>query len=247
MDLLLIFLTLIILALGYQLLKNNYKLNSVYNEMSNITTLFSNNKTRGTIGEILLERILLNHFSSLYEKNFKPDETKNIVVEFAFRVKVGEDLKYLVIDSKFPTNKETESSLVSSVKSYAKDISKYLDNQVTLPFGIMFIPSETLYLEIISTDNLVEDLFQKHRVLVVNSTNLVALLTTLSFILSHYNLETSSKDILLSFDKLSKNNLKIQEAITKQKKKLEEAITASEDVEKQFKQINKELIKYEKI
>ena len=66
------------------------------------------------------------------------------------------------------------------VKGEAKDISvKYLDPPHTTAFGIMFLPSEGLYAEVIRIPGIVDDLQRTYKVVVSGPTTLAAILNSL--------------------------------------------------------------------
>jgi DNA recombination protein RmuC len=155
----------------------------------------SNVKTRGIFGEIQLEAILEQIFtSSQYEKNFSPKP--GVKVEFALRLPGAESPVYLVIDSKFPLDSydrlqdaydlgdanavaTARKELALAVKKSAKDINeKYINPPVTVDFGVMFLPSEGLYAEVLRVPGLVDGVLRE-RVVISGPTTFSALLNSL--------------------------------------------------------------------
>lgn len=71
------------------------------------------------------------------------------------------------------------AALVAAVKKSARDISeKYLVPPVTTDFGVLFLPTESLYAEVVREVGLVEELQQTHRIHLAGPTTLGALLTS---------------------------------------------------------------------
>jgi DNA recombination protein RmuC len=177
-------------------------------EMQNLATgvgdlkkVLSNVKTRGTLGEIQLENILEQVLSpEQYEKNVNTRKEGREVVEFAIKLP-GKDNSgqqvYLPIDSKFPIEDyhslldaydtgDSESvasvakSLENAIKKSAKDIhDKYIEPPYTTDFGIMFLPVEGLYAEIVRRTSLIETLQRDYKIVVTGPTTLAAILNSL--------------------------------------------------------------------
>lgn len=177
-------------------------------EMKNIATdvgglkkVLSNVKMRGTIGEIqlsmLLEQILA---PDQYEANVKTVPSSSNSVEFAVKLPgKGSDKKvvYLPIDAKFPKdiyeqlldaydsgNSEeiiqAQKNLENTIKKMAKDISeKYLAPPHTTDFGIMFLPFEGIYAEVVRQSSLLDELQRKHKIIITGPSTLAAILNSL--------------------------------------------------------------------
>lgn len=115
-------------------------------------------KTRGTLGEIALERLLEDSLPrAAYETQYR-FATGEIVDAV---VRAGERL--LPIDSKFPleayrrmmeTGEDARKEFVQAVRKHAESIaSKYiLPGQGTLDVALMFVPSEGVYYELLMTE-----------------------------------------------------------------------------------------------
>ncbi len=170
-------------------------------DVGGLKRVLSNVKTRGNIGEIqlsmLLEQILA---PEQYEANVRTRKGSEAVVEFAVKLPGRDDLQefvFLPIDAKFPKDiyeqllnaydtadtQAIESAgklLETTVRKMAKDIcDKYLDPPYTTDFGIMFLPFEGIYAEVIRRSALMEELQRKHRVVVTGPTTLAAILNSL--------------------------------------------------------------------
>lgn len=186
----------------------NERLEQVYKGLGEMQTLASgvgdlkkvlaNVKTRGILGEIQLGAILEEILSpEQYETNVVTRKNSAKPVEYAVRLP-GSDggTVYLPIDSKFPADAyeklrdaydagipeqiaAEKKHLESVIKLFAKDIrDKYLDPPVTTEFGIMFLPFEGLYAEVVNL-GLVEVLAREYKVSIAGPTTMAALLNSL--------------------------------------------------------------------
>jgi DNA recombination protein RmuC len=69
---------------------------------------------------------------------------------------------------------------MSTIEKFAKDISeKYVESPHTTDFGIMFLPIESLYAEVLRHPGLFETLQRKHRITITGPTTMSALLNSL--------------------------------------------------------------------
>ena len=155
-------------------------------------------KTRGILGEIQLGAIISEMLApEQYEENIVTRPGTANRVEFAIRLPgEGDQPVYLPIDAKFPADayhhlvdayeagdpdriKAASSELETRIKNAAKDIrDKYLEPPYTTTFGIMFLPFEGLYAEVVRL-GLVDVLQNQYRVSVAGPTTLAALLNSL--------------------------------------------------------------------
>ena len=155
-------------------------------------------KTRGILGEIQLGAIITEMLSpEQYEENAVTRPGTANRVEFAIKLPGEGDVPvYLPIDAKFPADayhhlvdayeagdpdaiKAASSELETRIKSAAKDIrDKYVEPPYTTTFGIMFLPFEGLYAEVVRM-GLVDILQTQYRVSVAGPTTLAALLNSL--------------------------------------------------------------------
>ena len=169
--------------------------------VGDLKKVLTNVKTRGILGEYQLENILEQLLTAeQYGKNVQTKKGSQANVEFAVILPGKSDDKkvWLPIDSKFPIedyqqlleeyelgNKEAISQaqkvLIKKIESFAKDISsKYLDPPNTTDFGIMFLPVESLYAEVLRHRGLFEKLQRDYRITVTGPTTLSALLNSLN-------------------------------------------------------------------
>lgn len=170
-------------------------------DVGGLKKVLSNVKMRGGLGEVRLE-ILLEQILApeQYEANVRTKKGSSDVVEFALKMPGKEDdgsVVYLPIDAKFPqedyiqlteayeaANPEAieaaSKKLEITIKKMARDIKdKYIDPPNTTEFGIMFLPFEGVYAEVIRRAALMETLQRDFRIMVTGPTTLAAILNSL--------------------------------------------------------------------
>ncbi len=176
-------------------------------EMQNIATgvgdlkrVLTNVKTRGVLGEYQLENILEQILTpDQYAKNVATKKGSQSNVEFAIKLpgKDSDKEVWMPIDSKFPIEdyhsllaafeegdksaiENAQKVLIKKIEHFAKTISdKYIDPPHTTDFGIMFLPVESLYAEVLRHPGLFETLQRKYKITVTGPTTLSALLNSL--------------------------------------------------------------------
>ena len=168
--------------------------------VGDLKRVLTNVKTKGILGEYQLGNILEQLLPrEQYEENTatRPGSTER--VEFAVRMPGASDNEsiWLPIDSKFPLKgyedlldaresgdlnaiEASEKALARTIDAFAKDISeKYLEAPYTTDFGIMFLPVESLYAEVLRHPGVFETLQRKYRITVTGPTTMSALLNSL--------------------------------------------------------------------
>ena len=186
----------------------NERLEQVYAGLGEMKTLaggvgdlkkvLSNVKTRGILGEVQLGAILEQILSpEQYEANVKTRPNSTHYVEYAVKLPGTDDgTVWLPIDAKFPIDaysqlleayetgdadavKAAGSILEQRIKAFAKDIrDKYVAPPHTTDFGIMFLPIEGLYAEVVRR-GLIETLQNEYRINIAGPTTMAALLNSL--------------------------------------------------------------------
>ena len=186
-------------------------------DVGGLKRVLTNVKTRGTFGEVQLAALLEQMLSpEQYEANVKTNKKGTEFVEFAVKLPGkdnGIDCVYLPIDAKFPKDayeqyldayeagnvdqiNATSRQLEQIVKKMARDIhDKYLDPPYTTDFGIMFLPFENIYAEVIRRTALVEQLQREYRVIVTGPTTLGAILNSLQMGFRTLAIEKRSSEV----------------------------------------------------
>lgn len=193
------------------------EMKSLAQDVGGLKRVLTNVKTRGTFGEVQLQALLEQMLSpEQYDANVKTKQKSTEFVEFAVKLPGKEDgleCVYLPIDAKFPKDayeqyldayesgevdriNATSHQLEIVVKKMARDIrDKYLDPPYTTDFGIMFLPFENIYAEVIRRTALVEQLQREFRVIVTGPTTLGAILNSLQMGFRTLAIEKRSSEV----------------------------------------------------
>ncbi len=225
--------------------------------VGDLKKVLTNIKTRGTWGEIqlgnLLEQILA---VEQYETNVITKKGSNERVEYA--VKLPEEV-WLPLDAKFPQEdyqrlleaqeqadpvmvEEYGKQLEVRIKAEAKDIrDKYLDPPFTTDFGIMFLPIEGLYAEVLRRPGLVDILQREYRVNVTGPTSLAALLNSLQMGFRTLAIQKRSSEVWSLLGAVKTEFGKFGDLLEKTHKKLQEASNTIVDAAQKSRGIERKL------
>lgn len=218
-------------------------------------------KTRGIYGEVQLGNIISDSLSKdQYSENIITKHSSNDRVEFAIRMPgQGENEVLLPIDSKFPIenyarlldaydngNKEQielyRKALKADVKTQAKKISeKYLDPPATTDFGIMFVPTESLYAEIIRIPGLFDEIRQKNNVTLCSPSTLPVILSGLTMGFRTIAIEKRSAEVWQTLGAVKTQFGKFGDLLAATKRKLEETANKIGSAEVTSRQIERKL------
>ena len=211
--------------------------------VGDLKKVFTNVKSRGYWGEIQLSNILEQFLTpEQYLTNVKTKPKSNDFVEFAIKLPGKNDNEYVLlpVDSKFPIEDfsrlveaeetsnielitESRKKLENSVKLFAKDIyEKYIETPYTTDFGIMFLPTESLYCEILKNTSLCEQISQKYRVVISGPTTFVALLNSLQMGFRTLAIEKRSSEVWQLLGMVKSEFGKFGNLLDKTNKKLQE-------------------------
>lgn len=222
-------------------------------------------KTRGIYGEVQLGAIIEDILNkSQYEENIITKKGSADRVEFAIKMpgKESESLVYLPIDSKFPVEnysrliaaydngdkaeiEKNAKALAIDVKEQAKKIStKYLDPPMTTDFGIMFVPTESLYAEILRIPGLSDEVRQKYHVSITSPSTLPVALNGLLMGFKTVAIEKRSAEVWQTlgavktqFGKFSELLEGVQKKLQESANKIESAKTTSRSIERKLKDV----------
>ncbi len=227
------------------------KVHSALGEMSNLATgvgdlkkVLTNVKTRGTWGEIQLGNILeLILTPDQYAANVETNPGSGERVEYAVRMpgKNDSDVVWLPIDAKFPKEdyerlldaveraspEDVEAAtrqLEVSLRDSAKTIStKYINPPLSTDFAVLFLPTESLYAEVLRNPGLSEELQRQFRVTVAGPTTLAALLNSLQMGFRTLAIQQRSSEVWKVLGGVKTEFGKFGGVLEKVKKKLNEA------------------------
>ena len=192
------------------------EMKTVAQDVGSLNKVLSNTKTRGILGELQLGQIIEDIMTpSQYEREVPTVSGSSERVEYAIKLPGVEDdgYVYLPIDSKFPLedyyrledayesgDKEQvelyRKSLLNSIKRFAKDINKtYINPPETTNFGIMFLPTEGLYSEVVRNASFFDSLRRDENIVVAGPSTLSALLNSLAVGFKTLNIQKNANDI----------------------------------------------------
>lgn len=221
-------------------------------DVGGLKRVLSNVKTRGNIGEIqlsmLLEQILA---PEQYDSNVHTVKGSSDVVEFAVKLPGKDDMRdfvYLPIDAKFPKDvyeqllnaydtADTQAidaagkALEATIRKMAKDISeKYLAPPATTDFGIMFLPFEGIYAEVVRRSSLLEELQKTYKVVVTGPTTLAAILNSLQMGFRTLAIQKHSGEVWTILGAVKKEFEKVGGMLEKAQKNIQTASGQLEEV-----------------
>jgi len=222
------------------------EMQTLANGVGDLKRVLTNVKTRGTFGEVqlgaLLEQVLA---PSQYAANVETRKGSGQRVEFALRLPgrdgTADSVVHLPLDAKFPQEdylrlveaqeradaaaaEEAGKLLERAIRLAATDIrDKYLDPPQTTDFGIMFLPTEGLYAEVLRRPGLADALQRDLKVLVAGPTTLAALLNSLQMGFRTLAIEKRSAEVWNLLGAVRTEFGKFGEMLDKTSKKLQEA------------------------
>ncbi|HVO56168.1 MAG TPA: DNA recombination protein RmuC [Dongiaceae bacterium] len=202
-------------------------------------------KTRGILGEITLERLLEDTLpQAQYATQYR--FTSGEAVDAVIRLR---DKKLLAIDSKFPLDafrriqsegEDARRAFVTAVKGHADSIAKkyILPGEDTLDLALMFVPSETVYYEMLqSTDSkgvALDAYCRERRIVAVSPNTLYAHLCVIAMGLRGMQIEENARKLAGGLAGLQKQLGNFSEAFDKVGFHLKNASQAYSDSGKKF-------------
>jgi len=236
--------------------------------VGDLKKVLTNVKTRGTWGEIRLSHILEQILTpEQYAVNVITRRGGTERVEFAIRLPGQDDgaegVVWLPIDAKFPqedyqrlldaqeaADKDAADralkSLEQRVKLEARSIrEKYIDPPHTTDFGILFVPVEGLYAEVLRIPGLCDLLQREHRIVVTGPTTLAALLNSLQMGFRTLAIGKRSNAVWALLGSVKTEFGKFGDTLARTKKKLEEATHTIDQAEVRTRAIERSLRRVE--
>ncbi|MDD4516129.1 DNA recombination protein RmuC [Massilibacteroides sp.] len=228
------------------------EMQSLAQDVGGLKRVLSNVKTRGNIGEIQLSMLLEQLLApEQYEANVRTRKGSDAVVEFAVKLPGKDDMRdyvYLPIDAKFPKDVYEQlldaydkadpqgidgagKLLETTIRRMAKDISdKYLSPPATTDFGIMFLPFEGIYAEVVRRSSLLEDLQRQYKVVVTGPTTLAAILNSLQMGFRTLAIQKHSGEVWTILGAVKKEFEKVGGMLEKAQKNIQTASGQIEEV-----------------
>ena len=241
------------------------EMKTLANGVGDLKKVMEGVKTRGIYGEVQLGNIISDTLSSeQYCENIATKKGSNDRVEFAVKMP-GKDESaqvFLPIDSKFPVenyqrlvaayeqgNKteilKYQKALAIDVKEQAKKIStKYIDPPHTTEFAMMFLPTESLYAEILRIPGLDDEIRQKFHITIASPSTLPVILSGLLMGFRTLAIEKRSSEVWQILGAVKSQFGKFGDLLEATKKKLQEsankidaAATTSRAIERKLKNV----------
>ena len=221
------------------------EMKALTSDVGDLKKVLSNVKVRGMWGEMQLRTILEQILTpEQYSENVAVRPNSGERVEFAISLPgAGDDNRpvWLPIDSKFPledyqrlmsASEEGDLSVIADVRKAlrtrvldeAKAIrDKYLEPPYTTDFGILYLPVEGLYAEVLRIDGLCETLARDFRVVPAGPTTFTALLNSLQMGFRTLAIEKRSSEVWVLLGKVKTEFDKFGTVLEKTKIKIEQA------------------------
>jgi DNA recombination protein RmuC len=244
------------------------EMQSLASGVGDLKRVLTNVKTRGTWGEMQLGNLLDQILTpDQYERNVRTNPATGERVEFAIKLPGHEEhgIKnlWLPIDVKFPKEdyetlvdasergdavgvEQAAKSLEQGVRIQARVIQqKYIAPPHTTDFGLLYLPTEGLYAEVLRRPGLVDSLQREQRVVIVGPTTLAALLNSLQMGFRTLAIQKRSSEVWSVLGGVKTEFGRFGDMLDKVKKKLDETGNTIEEAVHRSRQIEKKLRKVE--
>ena len=231
------------------------------NGVGDLKKVLSNVKMRGTLGEVQLGNILDQMLTpEQYAKNVATKSQSRENVEYAIKLPGRNDqVVWLPIDAKFPLEdyhklieaqergdipaiEEAGKALELRIKAEAKDIrDKYIDPPSTTDFGILFLPFEGLFAEVLRRPGLYEILQRDYKVIITGPTTIAAFLNSLQMGFRTLVIEKRASEVWNLLAAVKSEFGKFGEILDRTHKQLQAASNTIEDAAKKTRTIERKL------
>ena len=236
--------------------------------VGDLKRVLTNVKTRGTWGEMQLGNLLDQILTiDQYARNVRMKPPGGETVEFAVKLPGPDEHEgktvWLPIDAKFPKEsyerlvdaaervdavavEQAGKELESAIRSQAREIrDKYLAPPHTTDFGLLYLPTEGLYAEVLRRPGLMDSLQREQRVVIVGPTTLAALLNSLQMGFRTLAIQKRSSEVWKVLGSVKTEFGKFGDMLDKVKKKLDETGNTIDDAVHRSRQIERRLRKVE--
>ena len=227
------------------------KMSEIGRNMRELQEFLKSPKLRGNIGEQVLKDLI----SQMFPKNsfnlqfqFKTGD----IVDAAIKTDAG----ILPIDSKFPmenfqkmSKAGSESEKESFKKELIRDVKKHIDaiskkyilpQEGTMDFALMYVPSESVYYELVNMTDIM-DYARSQRVYIVSPSTLYAHLQTILLSYEGRKIETRSREVFATLRALQIDYGKVDENLSVLGKHINNASSQFSHVTTGFMQLGKKL------
>lgn len=242
--------------------ETNRRVVDVADELKTLQNVLQNPKQRGVFGEYYLQSVLENILPSKnYQMQYKFNDGE--IVDAVVFLDKGQ---ILPIDSKFslenynrmvgedskPEREKLLAKVRADLKNRIDETSKYIrPSEKTMDFAFMFIPSESLYYDLLIGDvgtgssarDLIEYAFRDKKVIIVSPTSFMAYLQTVLQGLRSLQIEEQAKDIQIRVGQLGQHIGKFDEFMQKLGSSLGTTVNHYNSAHKELGKVDKDVIK----
>lgn len=231
--------------------------------VGDLKKVLQNVKTRGTWGEVQLGNLLDQLLTpEQYGKNVITKNGSTERVEFAIKIPSKDEhvaTLWMPIDAKFPLedyqqlieaeekgdvvlSEKLSKALENRIKSEAKNIrEKYINPPFTTDFGILFLPVEGLFAEVLRRPGLADSLQREYKVSVAGPTTISALLNSLQMGFRTLAIERRSSEVWSVLGAVKAEFSRFGDLLDKTHKKLQEASNTIEQASSKSRTIERKL------
>jgi len=240
--------------------ETNRRVVDVATELKTLQNVLQNPKQRGVFGEFYLESVMENVLPpKQYQMQYKFADGK--IVDAVIFLEKGQ---ILPIDSKFSLenynrmvdakDKTERDRLLAKVRADLKgridETAEYIrPSEKTMDFAFMFIPSESLYYDLlinnvgVSSKDLIEYAFRDKRVIIVSPTSFMAYLQTVLQGLRSLQIEEQAKDIQVRVGKLGQHIGRFETFMQKLGNSLGTTVSHFNSAHRELGKVDKDIIK----
>ena len=234
-----------------QVQRNIGEMSEIGRGMKDIQEFLRSPKLRGNIGEQVLKELLaqmLPKNSFFLQHTFK----SGVKVDAAIKTSAG----IIPVDSKFPMENfrkmvgaQNEAEKKVAEKEFVKDVKKHIDDiankyilteEGTIDYALMYLPSETVYYEVVNNTELF-DYGGGKRVLPVSPTTFYAYLRAILMSFEGQKIEQRASQILASLKAIQKDYSKLEDNLGVLGKHVQNAYNQMNNVSSGFNQLGQKI------
>jgi DNA recombination protein RmuC len=239
------------------------EMQTVTGEVRSLKQILGNVRTRGIFGELQLERLLDEILApSQFASQVRIRADKQEAVDFAIRLPGGQaaaDAVWLPIDAKFPLDyftrllaaedaSDMESAevfrreLSSRIRQEAKKIAElYILPPKTTDFAILYLPTESLFGEVVREADLIADLYRQYRIIISGPSSMSAMLAGLQATFRLQSLEQRSLVIAQQLQELQRDFHLYEESLERSRGRVARALAELDDSGRKAGQVRRRL------
>ena len=232
-------------------------------DVRSLRQVLGNVRSRGIIGELQLERLLADILSSAqFDRQVRIRPEKQEAVDFVIRLpgedETGEPV-LLPIDAKFPLDylnrllaaqeaADLEAAevfsreLAARIRQEARKIADlYLVPPKTTDFAILYLPTETLFAEVVRDGELTSEVYRQYKVILAGPSSMTGILAGLQAIFRMQTMEKRSLQIARALTELQRDFRLYEESLERVRTRLVRALAETEDCSRKAGQVRRNL------